>query len=95
MHIKKSEQTHMDGLGRKWDTALAAASLSARTNPKLVGLDKIRVPLATYAALKATGCPDHDGFVIPKEAGQPTIELQEIVDTAYAAAVEAAQRALS
>jgi hypothetical protein len=91
MKIKKSEQTHIDNLGTKWESVLAAASLSIRKSPKLVGLDKIRCPMAVAAALNATGCPNHKGFVIPNEAGAPVYGIQEIVDGAFVAAVEAAK----
>ena len=91
MRIKKSEQTHIDGLGDKWTRALAKASLSVRLNPKLVGLDKIREPLATRAALKATGAPGIDGFCIPETAGIPMREMQDIVDAAFTEAVNAAK----
>lgn len=91
MRIKKSEQKHMDELGDKFKRELAAASLVVRTNPKLVGLDKIREPLAIAAALNATGCPDHQGFVIPKEAGPPMPGIQDIVDTAFKDAIAAAR----
>lgn len=91
MAIKTSERKHIETLGRRWSDALAAASLSIRLNPKLIGLDKIRDPLALAATLKATGCPDHDGFVIPKGAGEPTREMQDVVDAAFALAVEVAQ----
>lgn len=88
MRIKKPEELHIKALGENWPRALAIASLSIRQNSKLVGLDKIRDPMAVCAALKATGCPDHEGFVIPKSAGDPHIG-QEIVDGAYADAVKA------
>lgn len=67
MKTKKSENDHIAALGDKWPLALAAASMSVRLDPKLVGLDKIRGPLAISAALKATGCPDHEGFCGPAQ----------------------------
>lgn len=92
MRIKKSEQKHMEALGPRWSQAVAAASLVIRMSPKLMGLDKIREPMAISAALCATGCGGHDGFVIPANAGQPTQEMQDIIDHTYAAAVEAARK---
>ena len=83
----------MDDLGPRWERALAAASLSVRLQPKLVGLDKIREPLAVRAALRATGCEVCDGFVIPKEAGPPMPGIQDIVDAAFADAVKEAGEA--
>lgn len=94
MRIKKSETDHMQKLGARWERAVAAATLSVRTDPKLVGLDKIRLPLAIAAALKATGAPGHDGFVIPKEAGPPHAGIQDVVDAAFVAAYEAAERTM-
>lgn len=92
--MKRSEQQHIDSLGER-RAAIAAASLSIRQDSKLVGLDKIRGPMAIAAALKATGCPDHEGFVIPKEAGPPMSGIQEFVDAAFIAAVEAAKLKIS
>lgn len=91
MKLNKSEQDHIKGC-KRWNEALAAATMVVRTDPALVGLDKIRVPLAYHAALMATNCPDHPGgFVIPKEAGRPHQGIQEIVDHCFATAVEIAR----
>ena len=90
--LKTSEREHIKGLGSKWDAALAAAIMSVRREPKLVGLDKIREPMAYCAALKATGCPGHDGFVVPANAGTGTIEMEDIVNAAYTRAVSAAEQ---
>lgn len=91
---KTSENEHIKKLGAKWNVALAAAMLSAKTNSKLTGLDKIRSDLSHCAALKATGCPDHEGFVFGKGYGEPTREIQDIADAAFKAAVEAVREAL-
>ena len=91
MKLKKSEQDHIKAC-KNWNEALAATTMVVRTDPRLVGLDKIRVPLAYHAALEATNCPDHPcGFVVPKEAGPPHRGIQEIVDHCFAAAVEIAR----
>jgi hypothetical protein len=92
MKLKKSEQDHIKALGKRWHEALAAASLCVRSDPHLVGLDKIREPLAYQAALCGTRCPDHPGgFVIPASAGPPHQGIQEIVDHCFAAAAEIAR----
>jgi hypothetical protein len=95
MRLKPTEERHIKSLGDKWSRALAAASMSIRTDSKLVGLDKIRQPLAIVAALKATGAADREGFVIPKSAGPPHYGIQEVVDAAFHAAVAAAQKVLA
>lgn|GEM_PF-3275517 len=94
--MKKSEHDHIQKLGARWAPVLAATSLSVRQESKLVGLDKIRIPLATTAALKATLCPDAPPvFTVPAIAGKHPEVIQEIVDTAFAKAVEAGERAFS
>lgn len=90
MKLKTSEQEHIKALGHNWSRVLAAASLSVRLDPKLVGLDKIRAPLAIRAALKATGCADCEGFVVPKDAGPSVAGFQKICDAAFEAAFIAA-----
>jgi hypothetical protein len=70
--------------------------VSVRSHAALIGLDKIRKPIAHRAALKATGFPmTVDGCPLPVEAGQPYAETQLVVDEAYKAAVKAAQEALA
>jgi hypothetical protein len=92
MRLKAPEQEHIAAVGDRWAAILAATTLSVRQNSKLVGLDKIREPLATQAALKATGY-EIPGFFIPKAAGGAYVGTQEVVDAAFAAAVEAGERA--
>jgi hypothetical protein len=95
MRLKPTEEQHIKSLGDKWSRALAAASMSVRTDSKLVGLDKIRQPLAIVATLKATGAADRECFVIPKNAGSFDYGIQEVVDAAFQAAVAAAQKVLA
>ena len=90
MKLTAGEKKHIDWLDSEWTIALAAASMSVRSNGKLIGCDRIRVPLAIKAALFATSCPDADNsFVPPAEAGEPIVGTQEILDAAFVAAVEA------
>ena len=89
--MKKTEQEHIKELGERWPAALAAASLSVRTNPKLVGLDKIRRPLAEAAALRATGA-DVPCFTVPFSAGGHPAQIQGIVDVAFADAIKAVEK---
>jgi len=92
--VKSSEADHIKRLGAWWNTALAATTMSVRQNAKLVGLDKIREPIAMQAALKATGCKSVMGFNLPKNAGEPFRDIEDLVNSAFAAAVEAAERVL-
>lgn len=89
--MKKSEANFIEANKHRFATALAKASMSIRTNSRLVGLDKIREPMAFAAALRALDFEGAaSGFAIPKGAGEPTQAMQDIVDAAFAAAVEAA-----
>lgn len=92
MRIKKAEEAHIKEC-KVWSAALAAATMSVRTNTKLIGLDKIREPLAFQAALRATGCPDMpEGFILPAHGvGVHTQEIIEVCAAAYDAALEAAR----
>jgi len=97
MRKKKSEEKHIEENKTVFARALSAATFSVRSNPHLVGLDKIREPVAFCAALKATGYPcEIDGFALASEprAGEPYKETQEIVDAAYRAALDAAYDAV-
>ena len=93
--MSKKTEDHIKTVGAKWPAALAAASMSVRTNSRLVGLDKIRLPLAEQAALRATGMPGVMGFCIPSAAGGPANEIQSVVDQAFVDAVEAVRDAMS
>jgi hypothetical protein len=94
MRAKKADDEHIKKLGERWPEAVAAASLSVRTNTKLVGLDKIRNDLVLQAAFHATGLEGHEGFVAPRSAGKPTQEMQDIIDAAFADAVTAVREKL-
>lgn len=89
--MKQSEAAFIKQHQKAFDTALAKATMVVRTNPRLVGLDKIRVPLAFAAALRALNFEGaKPGFSIPKGAGEPTQDVQDVVDAVFTAAVEAA-----
>lgn len=89
--MKKSEANFIDANKERFAAALAKASMSVRSNSRLIGLDKIREPLAFQAALRALNFEGAlPGFAIPKTAGKPTQAMQDIVDEAFKAAVEAA-----
>ena len=93
--MKKSEREHVSAVGpKRWAVVLAATSLSVRQNSKLIGLDKIREPLAVQAALKATGYGNQI-FQLPFTAGKPVAETQTVTDAAFAAAAEAGERAFA
>jgi hypothetical protein len=94
MRTKSAEMKYIKEHQSAFDAALARATLSIRQNAALVGLNKIREPLAFCAALKAINYPNAPaGFTPPKEAGEPTMELQQILDVAYEAAITAAMPA--
>jgi hypothetical protein len=92
--MKTSEREHIEAVGDRWPAILAATNLSVRQNAKLVGLDKIRQPLAIQAALKATGFGNQI-FQLPYSAGKLYADMQTITDAAFAAAVEAGERAFA
>jgi hypothetical protein len=76
MRTKSAEMKYIKEHQSAFDAALARATLSIRQNAALVGLNKIREPLAFCAALKAINYPNAPaGFTPPKEAGEPTMEL--------------------
>ena len=89
MKLTAGEKKHIDWLDTEWTVALAVASMSVRSNSKLIGCDRIREPLAIKAALLGAAYTDADkSFVAPAEAGEPIVGTQEILDAAFAAAVE-------
>lgn len=88
-----AEKNHARAVGKPFDDALARATMVVRSSSKLIGLDKIRAPIAWRAALKATGYElDVDGFVFPKSV-EATVEITEIASDLYERAVQAARAA--
>lgn len=58
--MKAAERDHIEEFGEeKFERALIAARMEIRKSSKLVGLDKIREPLALAAAFHATGHGEH------------------------------------
>ena len=74
-----------------FDKAVCAATLRVRQDNRLIGLDKVRRPLAEDAALAAIGYPI-GCCVLPGKAN--TGAIQPILDELFAAAREAALAAL-
>lgn len=95
MRYKKAELAFAKNHGARFERALTAATIAARQDSRLVGLDKIREPLAWHAALKAIGYEDNGvpltGFAVPPSAGTVTTEIQEVADSVFAAAAAAAE----
>lgn len=90
MRTNKAEEEFIKAHEDAFAVALSRVTISVRGNSAFVGLNKIREPLAYRAALKAIGYEGINGFAIPKEAGAPVGDVQDIVDRAFAEAVEAA-----
>jgi hypothetical protein len=88
--MKKDEELHIETIGdEKFDAALAKATIEVRQDRRLVGLEKIRQPLAFEAALLATGFPRR-GFSLGK--GQTmTVEIMEICEEVLKKATDAAK----
>lgn len=87
-----AEKSHISAQGKKFDDALARATMCVRSCGKLTGLDKVRAPIAWKAALKATGYEfETDGFVLPASAGELTAEINDIAAELFVRAVEAAR----
>lgn len=84
------EREHIKAQGDAFDRALQVTTLIARQDMRLVGLDKIRKPLAFQAALKATGL-ETAAFVMPVTAGKPTVEITDIAADIFNRAVTAAR----
>jgi hypothetical protein len=86
--VSEAQNDHIKAVGRvKFELALANATMAVRSDNRLVGLDKIRVPLAFQAALEATGYPKQP-FMLGRQ--EMSAELQaicnSILDKARAAA---------
>lgn len=91
-----AEKKHAKAQGRRFDDALARATMSVRSNAKLIAADKLRACIAWHAALFATGYEHVNGFVMPqKGCGDPTQEMADIANVAFHEAVNAAQRAFA
>ena len=87
--MKKIESDHIETVGGAvFDAALAKAAMQIRQDRRLVGLDKIRIPLAFEAALLATGFPPR-GFSLGKTV-EMTVEMQAICEEVLKLAVGAA-----
>jgi hypothetical protein len=89
MKITQAEKKHIEAHRDAFTVAIARTSISVWQNAALIGLNKIREPIAFQAALKATGYPIA-GLVLPKEAGQPRTDTQALAEQAFEAAVDAA-----
>jgi hypothetical protein len=87
--MKKAMEVHIKEHQEAFDSALAKATICVRSCPALVGMNKIREPLAFSAALEATGYII-GGFAVPPEAGPPNPQTQAIVDKLFRDAVAAA-----
>lgn len=97
--MSEKEQEHIRAVGDRWPLVLEATSRVVRSNPKLIGLDKIRRPLAEDAALKATGF-ELQIFKMPRGAGRPGVTddtknptIDEIVREVFDNAVAAGEKA--
>lgn len=88
--MKKDESNHIEAIGEAvFDAALAKATMAVRQDNRLIGLDKIRVPLAFEAALLATGFPPR-GFSLGKGPSM-THEIMEICEETLKRATDAAK----
>ena len=94
--MNQTEKKHIERNQHAYTVALAAATRSVREDAHFVGLDKIRVPIAKRAALKAIGFEfhDEDSWRLPASAGQDFKKTQDLVEAAYRAALNAARAAL-
>jgi hypothetical protein len=89
--LSSKERRHIADKGKQFTDALARATMCVRSCGQLVGLEKVRAPIAWRAALTATGYEqDVDGMVFPKDF-EPTVEINEIAAELYVRAVKAAQ----
>ncbi|MCZ7564714.1 MAG: hypothetical protein M5U08_13820 [Burkholderiales bacterium] len=91
--MTSDERKHVERIGAAaWAAALARASLVVRSDTRLIGLDRIRAPLAHHAALRATGFLARPVF--PKVvSAHMTGEMQRICDELLARAIAAAKPA--
>jgi hypothetical protein len=90
--MTEKEKDFIRAAGPKWNVALGAATLSIRTNGKLVGLDKVRGPMIHTAALEALGGEfQRPRFIAQLSGTRPELarEFDEIIDTAAEAARKA------
>ena len=88
--MKKIEEDHITAVGlATFDAAHAKATIAVRSDGRLVGLDKIRKPLAFEAALLATGFPPR-GFSLGKTIEMPA-DMQAICEETLKKAIDAAK----
>lgn len=93
---RKSESKHIEEVGEeKYWRAYDHAMLVARQASKLTGLQKIREAIAHEAALQATGFETRPFGLPTKGCGEPTVEMQEIVDGIFPQALDAARQAVA
>lgn len=90
MKLTAAEKKHVNDHAAEFSEALERATMKVRSAAKLVGLDVVRAEIAVKAALTATGY-ETGPFVLPKSAGPPTQEMQDIAQMVYAEAVEVAR----
>ena len=98
MKIKKVQEQHIKSVGEaRFNSALGAATLSVRNCRSLVGLDKLRDPIAFEAAMRATGADpvplSLDG--IQKHWSAVTQDFQEMCEKLLEEATAAACTAIA
>jgi len=63
--LTSKQKKHIKDRGAQFDNALARATMCVRSCGKLIGMEKVRAPIAWRAALAATGYPfETEGFVM-------------------------------